>query len=385
MKKTFFLFLLSIIATWSMSPSTLGAEATDIAFSVDCTEENMSECNLLTGNETRVELPMPLSQGDRFTLQLFVLNPEQKDIVTVRSWISYDSALIKAIELSDTGSDFPLAAPDGNEIDEEFGQVKIGRGVAGGGVNQEKLFIAHVTFEIASAQARDAKISFVNFQKEELGETGVFILDKATFQPENILIEEPRYVRLILNGGVQKPTNTPKPPQENNVSEQKPQDQESNILLPKLDRPENLRVQAKSGSTHLIWQLSSDPNTKGYYVYYSENSGFYIRRSDVGFTNHKEFTDLNRNRTYYFAVTAYDSNGQESDYSDEVSAIHGVPGSESHPFTLQGGEVNHVLTDTSQALDESGPAEAMQIAFGVLGISVLFGMFLRRKLFFPFS
>ncbi len=56
----------------------------------------------------------------------------------------------------------------------------------------------------------------------------------------------------------------------------------------------------------------------GYKVYYGTSSRDYTKTIDVGNTTTYQITGLSGG-TYYFAVTAYDTSGNESDYSEEVS------------------------------------------------------------------
>jgi hypothetical protein len=55
----------------------------------------------------------------------------------------------------------------------------------------------------------------------------------------------------------------------------------------------------------------------GYKVYYGTSSGNYTRAIDVGNVETYKIEGL-QSGTYYFATTAYDKSGNESDYSNEV-------------------------------------------------------------------
>lgn len=56
----------------------------------------------------------------------------------------------------------------------------------------------------------------------------------------------------------------------------------------------------------------------GYKMYYGTSSRSYSATLDVGNTNTFNLTGLLQGSTYYFAVTAYDSNNVESDFSTEL-------------------------------------------------------------------
>jgi hypothetical protein len=56
----------------------------------------------------------------------------------------------------------------------------------------------------------------------------------------------------------------------------------------------------------------------GYQVYYGLAPRFYDVAVDVGLATSAVLSDLEAGRTYYFAVTAYDTSGNESVFSTEV-------------------------------------------------------------------
>jgi len=73
------------------------------------------------------------------------------------------------------------------------------------------------------------------------------------------------------------------------------------------------------------WEEDMGTDVAGYSVYYGTSSMTYTQSLDVGScTDSIEIGDLDEGYTYYFAVTAYDSGGNESNYSEEVSVF--IPG-----------------------------------------------------------
>jgi hypothetical protein len=71
----------------------------------------------------------------------------------------------------------------------------------------------------------------------------------------------------------------------------------------------------------LDWNPSVSANVAGYNVYYGTNSGNYIYEVDAGDATSVTLSNLICGATYYFAATAYDTNGDESPFSAEVSFI----------------------------------------------------------------
>jgi hypothetical protein len=68
----------------------------------------------------------------------------------------------------------------------------------------------------------------------------------------------------------------------------------------------------------LAWDSNDEPGLAGYIVYYGTQSRYYDYDVDVG--NHSSVTisGLAEDVTYYFAVTAYDTQGNESGFSQEI-------------------------------------------------------------------
>ena len=73
----------------------------------------------------------------------------------------------------------------------------------------------------------------------------------------------------------------------------------------------------------LQWDAVPDGRVRGYRVYVGGASrNYYLPRGsglDVGNTTVFRVGHLNPGRTYYFAVTAYDKDGNESAYSTEAA------------------------------------------------------------------
>jgi hypothetical protein len=77
------------------------------------------------------------------------------------------------------------------------------------------------------------------------------------------------------------------------------------------------------GTATLQWTQSSDSRVVGYRVYWGTSSRNYrqARGQGLGAGQSSSYVvgNLPVNTTYYFAVTAYDAAGNESDYSAEAS------------------------------------------------------------------
>ncbi|MEE4263248.1 MAG: fibronectin type III domain-containing protein, partial [Desulfobacteraceae bacterium] len=68
----------------------------------------------------------------------------------------------------------------------------------------------------------------------------------------------------------------------------------------------------------LAWDRSQEPNIAGYRVYYGTTSRHYTTMRSAGNNTTCTISNLEPGLTYYFAVTAYDTSGNESAYSQEI-------------------------------------------------------------------
>ena len=77
---------------------------------------------------------------------------------------------------------------------------------------------------------------------------------------------------------------------------------------------------ADAASLTLAWDANTEPDLAGYLVSFGTSPGQYTQTVDVGLTTTWTLGDAQASQTYYFVVQAYDSAGQRSDYSAEISA-----------------------------------------------------------------
>ena len=69
------------------------------------------------------------------------------------------------------------------------------------------------------------------------------------------------------------------------------------------------------------WDPTTEPDPAGNQVYYGTASREYVYSADVGEINAYRLDDLLDGVTYFIAVTAYDTSGNESDFSNGVSVM----------------------------------------------------------------
>ncbi|MGH7595796.1 MAG: T9SS type A sorting domain-containing protein [bacterium] len=68
----------------------------------------------------------------------------------------------------------------------------------------------------------------------------------------------------------------------------------------------------------ISWQPNNEPDLAGYFVYYGVQTGFYNYRLAIGRQAEYTIRDLKPGMTYFIAVTAVDTAGNESAFSEQI-------------------------------------------------------------------
>ena len=82
---------------------------------------------------------------------------------------------------------------------------------------------------------------------------------------------------------------------------------------------------ADAASVRLAWDPNPEPDIAGYTLYYGTEPGVYTASVNTGMVTEWQIDGLPESRTYYFAVRAYNTAGQVSDLSTEVSEFLATP------------------------------------------------------------
>jgi hypothetical protein len=76
---------------------------------------------------------------------------------------------------------------------------------------------------------------------------------------------------------------------------------------------------AMAASVALVWDPNTEPGLAGYKIHWGTSSGNYTSSMDVGNTTTCTIDGVQEGKTYYFVATAYDGQGNESEYSNQVT------------------------------------------------------------------
>lgn len=80
-----------------------------------------------------------------------------------------------------------------------------------------------------------------------------------------------------------------------------------------------LLTSVQANALTLTWNANTDPGTVGYKIYYGGVTQTYTNVADVGLVRMNFIPGLLTNVPYFFAVTAYNAAGLESDFSAELA------------------------------------------------------------------
>ncbi|HQI01919.1 MAG TPA: fibronectin type III domain-containing protein [Deltaproteobacteria bacterium] len=130
---------------------------------------------------------------------------------------------------------------------------------------------------------------------------------------------------------------------------------------------------AYAAGVMVSWAENSESDLAGYRVYYGTASRDYESSLDAGDFTSIEIDGLTPGNTYYIAVTAYDDQGNESDFSDEVQVAIPADASEILPPGTDsggggGGGGCFISTSDYETFDFTG------VSFLILGGIVLLGI-----------
>lgn len=92
---------------------------------------------------------------------------------------------------------------------------------------------------------------------------------------------------------------------------------------------------ASGKSATAVWNPSADTNVVGYFIRYGLSSESCTNLLDAGAASNVTVYGLETGLTYYFSVTAYDSAGQESAPSNEITYTVQESTASSEQITLQ--------------------------------------------------
>lgn len=91
-----------------------------------------------------------------------------------------------------------------------------------------------------------------------------------------------------------------------------------------------------SAQISVTWSPNIEKNIAGYKVYYGDSSRNYNNSIDVGSRTSYTISNLREGNTYFIGITAYDFNGNESGYSDEIRYDASTPVNNSPLESLEG-------------------------------------------------
>ena len=127
----------------------------------------------------------------------------------------------------------------------------------------------------------------------------------------------------------------------------------------------------------LAWDPNLDSDVAGYILYYGTQSRYYDYDVDVGEYTSITISGLVEDVMYYFAVTAYDVEGNESDFSAEITYPNSVPLGGTSGSSGGGGGC-YISTASEKTASTSPKYNIKKFALLTLAISLLLTALLFR-------
>ncbi len=126
-------------------------------------------------------------------------------------------------------------------------------------------------------------------------------------------------------------------------------------------------VQLLAVSIEVSWNANTETDLAGYKVYYGTQSGTYASTLNTGKTTTATIDNLQTGKTYYVTMSAYDTSGNESEKSAEVSISIPVPDTTppTGSITINSGAAtasSRTVTLSLTATDTEGTVAAMKIS-----------------------
>jgi hypothetical protein len=92
---------------------------------------------------------------------------------------------------------------------------------------------------------------------------------------------------------------------------------------------------AHAADVTVAWDPNPEPDVAGYKIYYGTSPGSYTASVNAGNITSLAISGLQAGLTYYFAAVAYDSSGNESGFSNEIT--YAMPAAASADSSSSGG------------------------------------------------
>ncbi len=288
-----------------------------------------------------------LNVGDILDFDLVLENPAKRPIKRFRAWLAYDTTIFEGVDLA-IAKDFSIPTPGENEFVAADGYIKLS-GTSNKPIDEEKIPLAHVRLRVLRTVPDGSPIIFYDATGTTGSKTGVF--EEETAEEVNILTPSLGYLFVRFDAPVDNKsqssatssvdatmtvagaTSSTTATQTSTETDADHTAATTSTVFTML-QVQGVRVTTEGSSVFLAWDALPSSELNGYYIYYGTTSGRYIQRRAV----EKEATSITIRAlpvgtTYYFAVRAVNSAGQETEFSNEVGISVGNARTSTSPLT----------------------------------------------------
>lgn len=364
----------AVIIACFLLPQLAAAQSDDVKLWLrpHCEEEPCSEFLEESPSTVKTE---PYENGSIIDMDLILYTAGQP-VKRVRTWLSYDPAVLLGIEKEIKTNLFSVINSEESDFFLDDGYFKLEVSSKEPVTTEETVLLARLKFKIEeNIQVLATAISFYDVQSgghtdvvgvsaagEEMSyleiiPSSVHVILQPKAKEEEGFTENEETTKMDVEALFSENENNDKKEEPLLVTERKEvkitadytadkevgglsetDDARRNLIPDEIFsvlQVQNLRITTEGGTVFLIWDNLDYENVKYYNIYYGTISGQYLHRrsvaaGSVGFTKRA----LPLNTFYYFAVRAVNDLNQESAFSYEVAVKVGEPASSTSPFSV---------------------------------------------------
>lgn len=313
-----------------------------------------------------------LEEGDILDIDIVADNPGREDVSRFRAWIAYDPSILQGMDVAISPA-FPDSTPGESDFAPTEGYVKIS-GDSQSPIDDAIIPLARIRFRVLASTAAGTPLTLADILPTTDSHTGVF--GNAGGQEVNFITQPQGYLYVkLLQPDTQSassqdsvptvsqssvaPTSMPSESvssatdpfaafrSSNGTTFPGDSGQSSSMLgtavsassignlaeIFSLLRVQGLRVGTEGSTAYLAWDALASMQLAGYNVYYGTVSGRYLQRRSVDkAATSLVIRNLPEGTVYYFAIRAVNTQGEESDFSNEVSVTIGQPSTSTSPL-----------------------------------------------------
>lgn len=365
----------------------------------DFLSKGMGSCKNYPVRDPVSQQTPSLAVGDTLDMDVIIFNPNGATIKNGKFWLSYDPQALDGVSI-EMGKNFPTETPGEADFSPADGLVKLtATAETGHEPNAKVIDVARVQFTVAKlTRGGLTPIGFYDPQPDTVGHT--YAVAALGTEDKNILSQDIGSLIVLLSktssstvtsssaksastqstSSVSSTATTTSSSVSSAEAMSSMSSESTSSLMPAaptnfvLLQVQNFRAGTDGGTIALAWDRLNSSETAGYNIYYGTQKGRYIQRESVTPDSVSDvIRGLPENTVYYLAIRAFNTQNEESAFSQEVMIRTGDPTSSTAPLILgtggQGPGVNPLPGDlTGNVPGQSGVPNIGVILLGLAAV-----------------